>query len=124
MVTLATWTRVLAWEQVARLFHCAWGTVATAVDEAVAYGLAHRDLEGVTHIGIDEISRKRGHVYVTNVYDLQDKRLLWSGEGCGFRAKPITDSGASRSLIPIQADHRFRTNPISDSGPKPITFRR
>ena len=81
MVTLATWTRVLAWEQVARLFHCAWGTVATAVDEAVAYGLAHRDLEGVTHIGIDEISRKRGHVYVTNVYDLQDKRLLWSGEG-------------------------------------------
>ena len=53
--------------------------MATAVDEAVAYGLA-RDLEGVTHIGIDEISRKRGHVYVTNVYDLQD-RLLWSGEG-------------------------------------------
>ena len=81
VVTLATWARVLAWEQVARLFHCAWGTVATAVDEAVAYGLAHRDLEGVTHIGIDEISRKRGHVYVTNVYDLQDKRLLWSGEG-------------------------------------------
>ena len=35
----------------------------------------------MTHIGIDEISRKRGHVYVTNVYDLQDKRLLWSGEG-------------------------------------------
>ena len=81
VVTLATWARVLAWEQVARLFHCAWGTVATAVDEAVAYGLAHRDLEAVTHIGIDEISRKRGHVYVTNVYDLQDKRLLWSGEG-------------------------------------------
>ena len=43
---------------------------------------------------------------------------------CGFRSKPITDSGASRSLIPIQADHRFRTNPITDSGPKPITFRR
>ena len=82
VVTLATWARVLAWEeQVARLFHCAWGTVATAVDEAVAYGLAHRDLEGVTHIGIDEISRKRGHVYVTNVYDLQDKRLLWSRRG-------------------------------------------
>ncbi len=81
MVTLATWTRVLPWKQVARLFRCAWGTVATAVDEAVAYGLAHRDLEGLTHIGIDEISRKRGHVYVTNVYDLELKRLVWSGEG-------------------------------------------
>ena len=53
----------------------------TAVEEAVAYGLAHRDLDHVTHIGIDEISRKRGHVYVTNVYDLERKRLVWSGEG-------------------------------------------
>jgi transposase len=80
MVTLATWTRVLPWKQVARLFRCAWGTVATAVEEAVAYGLANRDLTGLTHIGIDEISRKRGHVYVTNVYDLERKRLVWSGE--------------------------------------------
>jgi len=47
----------------------------------VVYGLAHRNLTNVTHIGIDEISRKRGHVYVTNVYDLNSRRLLWSGEG-------------------------------------------
>ena len=80
MVTLAIWTRVLPWKQVAQLFRCTWGTVATAVEEAVAYGLANRDLEGLTHIGIDEISRKRGHVYVTNVYDLRSKRLVWSGE--------------------------------------------
>ncbi len=81
MVTMATWVCILTWKQVAALFHCAWGTVEAAVDEAVAYGLAHRDLSGVTHIGIDEISRKRGHVYVTNVYDLKSRRLLWSGEG-------------------------------------------
>ena len=81
MVTLATWARVLPWQQVARLFRCSWGTLATAVETAVAYGLAHRDLENLTHIGIDEISRKRGHVYVTNVYDLARKRLVWSGEG-------------------------------------------
>ena len=76
MVTLATWARTLPWQQVARLFRCSWGTVATAVEEAVAYGPAHRDLEHLTHIGIDEISRKRGHVYVTNVYDLERKRLV------------------------------------------------
>ena len=35
MVTLATWARALPWQQVARLFRCSWGTVATAVDEAV-----------------------------------------------------------------------------------------
>ncbi|MCU7916756.1 MAG: transposase [Candidatus Thiodiazotropha sp. (ex Epidulcina cf. delphinae)] len=30
---------------------------------------------------MDGISRRRGHVYVTNVYDLKRRRLLWSGEG-------------------------------------------
>jgi len=83
MVTLATWARVLTWQQVAAIFHCAWSTVATAVDEAVKYGLVNRDLSGITLIGVDEISRKRGHVYVTNVYDLGSRRLLWSGEGRG-----------------------------------------
>ena len=81
MVTLAVWSRRLPWRQVAELFGCAWGTVAAAVEEAVAYGLAKRDLSELTHVGIDEISRKRGHVYVTNVYDLIAKRLVWSGEG-------------------------------------------
>ncbi|MES0447282.1 MAG: ISL3 family transposase [Desulfobacterales bacterium] len=82
-VTLATWAKILTWKQVATLFHCSWSTVAVAVDEAVRYGLANRDLSGITLIGIDEISRKRGHVYVTNVYDLDSRRLLWSGEGRG-----------------------------------------
>ena len=81
MVVLATWARTLPWQQVARLFRCSWGTVATAVEEAVASGLAQQDLADLTHIGIDEISRKRGHVYVTNVYDLARKRLVWSGPG-------------------------------------------
>jgi len=44
---------------------------------------------GGTHIGIDEISRKRGRVYVTNVYDLKRRRLLWSGEG---RAKETLEA--------------------------------
>ena len=36
---------------------------------------------------------------------------------------PITQSGASRSLIPTQADHPFRSKPITDSNGKPISFR-
>ena len=47
----------------------------------VEYGLANRDLSGVKMVGIDEISRKKGHVYLTNVYDLESKTLIWSGEG-------------------------------------------
>lgn len=80
---LAAWTKLLAWEVVARLFGVHWNTVAAAVRQAVGYGLTHRELGGVLYIGFDELSRRKGHVYVTNVYDLKEKRLLWSGEGRG-----------------------------------------
>jgi transposase len=80
---LATWARLLPWLDVSRLFQVSWGTVASSVELVVAYGLSKREVKGVTHIGIDEISRKRGHVYLTNVYDLKAKTLLWSGEDRG-----------------------------------------
>jgi transposase len=80
---LAAWCKLLPWDVVARLFGVHWNTVAGAVRQAVAYGLAHRELGSVLCIGIDELSRRKGHVYVTNVYDLERKSLLWSGEGRG-----------------------------------------
>ena len=46
---------------------------------AVEYGRSHETYQGVRHIGIDEISRKKGHTYHTVVYDLDRRRLLWSG---------------------------------------------
>lgn len=78
---LSTWCKLLPWDQVARLYGVHWNTVAAAVGQTVAYGLAHREMGGILYIGIDEISRRKGHVYVTNVYDIEEKRLLWSGEG-------------------------------------------
>lgn len=81
IVTLATWSRLLAWDVVARLFGVSWSTVRLAVERAVAYGLEHRDVDQVLYLGMDEISRRRGHIYHTQVYDLGEKRLLWSAEG-------------------------------------------
>jgi len=78
---LASWAKLLPWLEVARLFRCSWGTISAAVDVVVQYGLSKRDLSGITHIGIDEISRKKGHEYLTNVYDLRTRTLIWSGEG-------------------------------------------
>ena len=48
---------------------------------AVAWGRQRQDLSGLTRIGVDEIARKRGHVYMTVVYDLKGRRLVWAGEG-------------------------------------------
>lgn len=81
VVVLATWSRLLAWDVVAKLFGFSWGTIQAAVKQAVAHGLRYRRLERVLYVGVDEISRRRGHIYHTQVYDLLDKRLLWSGEG-------------------------------------------
>ncbi|MGH2658905.1 MAG: ISL3 family transposase [Actinomycetota bacterium] len=80
---LATWSRLLAWDTVADLFGVSWATVVAAVEQAVAYGLARRDLSELRVIGVDELSRKKGHVYHTNVYDIgsSPRRLIWSGEG-------------------------------------------
>lgn len=81
IILLATWSKLLALEVVAKLFGVHWATVASAVKQAVDYGLKHRSTDAVRYIGIDEISRRKGHLYHTQVYDLQAKRLLWSGEG-------------------------------------------
>lgn len=78
---LAEWSRKVSWKTVGEMFGCSWGLVAEAAVEAVEYGRGHQNLDEVRYIGIDEISRRRGHVYVTNVYDLGNSRLLWSGEG-------------------------------------------
>jgi transposase len=79
-VVLATWAKAVAWQVVGRIFGFHWNTVRKAVRDLVEYGLKHRDLKGVSCIGIDEISRRKGHVYHTQVYDLITPRLLWSGE--------------------------------------------
>lgn len=78
---IAEFSKLLPWKTVGELFKVHWNTVASAVREAVKYGLAHREIGEVLYIGVDEISRRKGHVYVTNVYDLKEKRLLWVGKG-------------------------------------------
>jgi len=79
-MVLATWARLVAWNVVGQLFGFHWNTVRKAVKDVVDYGLENRNLHELLYIGIDEISRKRGHVYYTQVYDLVEKRLIWSGE--------------------------------------------
>ena len=80
-VTMAEWAKLLPWSHVARMFGCSWSTVQQAVKAVVAYGRERQELDGLTHIGVDEIARKRGHVYMTVVYDLKKSRLVWVGDG-------------------------------------------
>jgi len=75
---LASWARRLSWSEVASIFRTSWDSVFRAVGHAVEWGLAHRDLSGVTALGIDEVAWSRGHKYLTLVYDIsgEARRLL------------------------------------------------
>ena len=78
---LARWARRLSWSEVAEVFGTSWGVVYRAVQWIVEYGLAHRSLEGVGAIGVDEVAVWSGHRYLTLVYQLDEgaRRLLWVG---------------------------------------------
>lgn len=75
---LARWARRLPWSEVATIFRTSWDSVCRAVEQAVEWGLCHRDLAGVTAVGVDEIAWGKGHAYLTVVYQIAGgvKRLL------------------------------------------------
>jgi transposase len=78
---LAAWAKRMSWQEVADAFKVSWDTVFGAVSMAVTYGLAHRKLEGIETIGVDEVSWQHGR-FLTAVYQLDEscRRLLWLGE--------------------------------------------
>jgi transposase len=77
---VAVLARELSWKGTAREYGLNWKSVATIVKRAVQYGLKHRKRPPVHAIGIDEVSRRKGQVYLTVVYDLERRVLLWVGD--------------------------------------------
>jgi len=67
---------------VVELLRISWPTVGAIVSRVVADGRALRDpFDGLVRIGIDEISYKRGHKYLTVVVDHDSGRLVWAAPG-------------------------------------------
>lgn len=81
---LARWARRLSWRETARTFHTSWEAVSRSIEWFVQWGLAHRQLDSVASIGIDEIHWSRGRRsanFLTVIYqiDRDCRRLLWVG---------------------------------------------
>jgi transposase len=78
---LSAWAKRLAWQEVATVFRTSWQTVYRSVETAVMWGLLNRKWGKITALGIDEIAWRKGHKYLTLVYqiDAGRKRLLWIG---------------------------------------------
>ena len=77
---VAVLARELSWKGTAREYGLNWKSVATIVKRAVQYGRKHRKRPPVHVMGIDEVSRRKGQVYLTVVYDLERRVLLWVGD--------------------------------------------
>jgi transposase len=82
---LARWARRLSWRETARTFQVSWECVYRSVEWFVHWGLAHRKLEGVRSIGVDEIhwgKGKRADSFLTVIYQIDShcRRLLWVGK--------------------------------------------
>lgn len=75
---LASWARRMSWKETAACFNTSWDTVCRSVQWLVAFGLEHRKLDGITALGVDEVSYSLGHNYVTLVYQIDQgcRRLL------------------------------------------------
>lgn len=66
---------------VARLLRIAWATVDAMIVRAVGDPDRLARLDGLRRIGVDEISYKRGHRYLTVVCDHDSGQVVWAGEG-------------------------------------------
>lgn len=84
MSFLARWARRLSWRETARTFGTSWEAVYHSVEWFVEWGLAHRQLEAVYSLGVDEIhwgQGKRADSFLTVIYQIDKhcRRLLWVG---------------------------------------------
>lgn len=66
---------------VSELMRISWVTVGSIAGRVVAEKLDERRLEGLCRIGIDEISYRGGHRFLTTVVNHDSGRVVWAGEG-------------------------------------------
>ena len=67
---------------VADVMRVSWRSVGAIITRVVADVRAAKDpFEGLVRIGIDEISYRRGHKYLTVVVDHDSGRLVWAAVG-------------------------------------------
>ncbi len=67
--------------QVAQILKVPQSTLADALHRVVEHYRKDHQIANVTKIGIDEVSYKKGHKYLTLVYDLDQHCVIWAGKG-------------------------------------------
>lgn len=66
---------------IARLMRIAWDTVGRIVERVIAERLDPRRLKELRMVGVDEVSHRKRHRYLTVVADHDSGRIVWRAKG-------------------------------------------
>jgi len=81
---------------ITRLSRLDWDSVGRICSRVVADGLDPARLDGLVRIGVDEVSWKRHHHYLTLVADHDTKKIVWGAPG---RTPPPSTPPAAPSRL-------------------------
>jgi len=79
--TVAWLARQCSKTAVTELMRVTWRTVGNVLERVAADLLKGDRLDGLRRIGIDEVSYRKGHRYLTVVVDHDTNRLIWAADG-------------------------------------------
>jgi transposase len=79
--TVAWLAQQMAFSPITRLLRIGWATVGRIVERVVADHLDEDRLAGLVCIGVDEISYRRHHRYLTSVADHHSGAIVWCAAG-------------------------------------------
>ena len=79
--TVAWLAQQMAFTPITRLLRIGWATVGRIVERVVADHLDEDRLAGLVCIGVDEISYRRHHRYLTSVADHHSGAIVWCAAG-------------------------------------------
>lgn len=74
-------TKTMPVKDVSELEGVDWRMVKDAEIRHIQGLLRKRNLEGITGLGIDEVSEKKGHRYLSLITDINKRRVIWVGRG-------------------------------------------
>jgi transposase len=132
---------------ISSLLRCSWKAVDNIIRRVVAEHLDAARLEGLYRIGVDEISYRRGHRYLTVVADHDSGKVVWVAPGrrgqalqdfydaIGPAGRDRIEAVSMRSVHhlhrrhprrPAPSNHLLRPlprNPTGQPGPQPGSLR-
>ena len=76
-------SRVMTIQDIAKLLRISWDCVKDIVKNRLLRRFSRPSLRNVKYIGIDEISVKKGHKYLTVVIDIENGNVIYVGNGKG-----------------------------------------